>query len=206
MPVGQADADDADNAIHHGDHGGVPRWTMQPEPVMILKPMCIINMTPEGAPQVALAASQKHRQAGSVAIVHRTQQLQLSRSCCLPSTDVPPSTRKRRATHRRRAMEYRSAPPPCRACKASGMTIACCRRSSSPRLLPRHFRSRMRSPRRTSLRRRCTSSSRLSLPPSDPKCQSLTSRRSLLRSPTRRLRPHTPVRPRPRVRGYAVPA
>ena len=58
MPVGQADGDDADNAIHHGDHGGVPRWTMQPEPVMILKPMCIINMTPEGAPQVALAASQ----------------------------------------------------------------------------------------------------------------------------------------------------
>ena len=58
MPVGQADADDADNAIHHGDHGGVPRWTMQPEPVTILKPMCRINMTPEGDPQVALAASQ----------------------------------------------------------------------------------------------------------------------------------------------------
>jgi hypothetical protein len=58
MPVGQADGDDADNAIHHGDHGGVPRWTMQPEPVTVLKPMCIINMTPEGAPQVALAASQ----------------------------------------------------------------------------------------------------------------------------------------------------
>ena len=60
MPVGQADGDDADNAIHHGDHGGVPRWTMQPEPVTVLKPMCRINMTPEGDPQVALAASQQH--------------------------------------------------------------------------------------------------------------------------------------------------
>jgi hypothetical protein len=30
---------------------------MQPEPVTILKPMCRINMTPEGDPQVALAAS-----------------------------------------------------------------------------------------------------------------------------------------------------
>jgi hypothetical protein len=57
MPVRQADADDADDATHHGNHGGVSRWTMQPEPVTILKPMCRINMTPEGDPQVALAAS-----------------------------------------------------------------------------------------------------------------------------------------------------
>jgi hypothetical protein len=52
MPVGQADADDADDAIHHGGHSGVSWCTMQPEPVTILKPMCRINMTPEGDPQV----------------------------------------------------------------------------------------------------------------------------------------------------------
>ena len=57
MPVRQADADDADDAPHHGNHGGVSWCTMQPEPVTILKPMCRINMTPEGDPQVALAAS-----------------------------------------------------------------------------------------------------------------------------------------------------
>jgi hypothetical protein len=47
MPVGQADADDADDAFHHGNHGGVSWCTMQPEPVTILKPMCRINMTPD---------------------------------------------------------------------------------------------------------------------------------------------------------------
>ena len=58
MPVRQADADDADDATHHGNRGGVSSWcTKQPEPVTILKPMCRINMTPEGDPQVALAAS-----------------------------------------------------------------------------------------------------------------------------------------------------
>ena len=58
MPVRQADADDADDATHHGKRGGVSWYTEQPEPVTILKPMCRINMTPEGDPQVALAASQ----------------------------------------------------------------------------------------------------------------------------------------------------
>ena len=58
MPVRQADADDADDVPHHGNHGGVSWCTKQHEPVTILKPMCRINMTPEGDPQVALAASQ----------------------------------------------------------------------------------------------------------------------------------------------------
>jgi hypothetical protein len=56
MPVGQADADDADDASHHGKRGGAS-WSKQSKPVTILKPMCRINMTPEGDPQVALAAS-----------------------------------------------------------------------------------------------------------------------------------------------------
>ena len=57
MPVGQADADDADDASHHGKRGGASWCTKQSKPVTILKPMCRINMTPEGDPQVALAAS-----------------------------------------------------------------------------------------------------------------------------------------------------
>ena len=68
MPVGQADADDADDAIHHDNHGGVSRWTMQPEPVTILKPMCRINMTPEGDPQVALAASHQNESQNQKAL------------------------------------------------------------------------------------------------------------------------------------------
>ena len=58
MPVRQADADDADDASHHGKRGGASWCTKQSKPVTILKPMCRINMTPEGDPPVALAASQ----------------------------------------------------------------------------------------------------------------------------------------------------
>ena len=68
MPVRQADADDADDATHHGKRGGVSWYTEQPEPVTILKPMCRINMTPEGDPQVALAASHQNESQNQKAL------------------------------------------------------------------------------------------------------------------------------------------
>ena len=68
MPVRQADADDADDVPHHGNHGGVSWCTKQHEPVTILKPMCRINMTPEGDPQVALAASHQNESQNQKAL------------------------------------------------------------------------------------------------------------------------------------------
>jgi hypothetical protein len=55
MPVGLTDADDADDAIYHGDAFYCATEHIS---VTILEPMSKSHMASEGDPQVALAASQ----------------------------------------------------------------------------------------------------------------------------------------------------
>jgi hypothetical protein len=65
MPVRQADADDADDAIYHGDAFYCATEHIS---VTILEPMSKSHMASEGDPQVALAASHQNESQNQKAL------------------------------------------------------------------------------------------------------------------------------------------
>ena len=65
MPVGLTDADDADDAIYHGDAFYCATEHIS---VTILEPMSKSHMASEGDPQVALAASHQNESQNQKAL------------------------------------------------------------------------------------------------------------------------------------------